>query len=159
MDLTQRTLEQRVISAYADGSDIAVIAESFGQTKEQILEVLGGYKEANRFKRTFNDIFKMMIAERDLNGVTRSSIATELGININTVQKACEAFGQKFKEQATNHNTYTRTDGEFPKDQCPGCNSKRYNPVEERTYFCLSCGHEYIHNDDHVLSVNWEYLD
>ena len=152
-------LHDRIIAAYADGSPIEVIGESFGLTNEQVLEALHIFRDKKASKRAFSEDFKRTIAERDLNGVARSTMSKELGININTVKKSCEEFGQALKERATSDNIYTKIEGEFSTAECPSCKSKRYNNVEEETYYCRSCGKEHIHKEDHVLTVNWEYLD
>lgn len=157
MDLS--LLQERIIAAYADGSPVEVIAESFNLTHELVLKELHDFRDQRRNKRAFSNAFKKMIAERDLSGEARSAIAKDLGVNINTVKKSCEEFGQTLKERATSDNFYTRIEGEFPTTECVSCKSKDYNLVEDNTYYCFKCGKEHIHNDDHVLQVNWEYLD
>jgi transposase-like protein len=152
-------LEQKVVDAYADGSPIQLIAESFKISHEQIKDILIKYKEESRFKKTFTDEFKKMISQRDINGVSRRQIADELNINANTVKKACEQFGQALKERAVSENTYTRINGNFTMKSCPSCGSSRVNAVEENTIYCKSCGEEHIINEDHALKLNWEYLD
>jgi Zn finger protein HypA/HybF involved in hydrogenase expression len=152
-------LEQKILDAYQDGSDVGYIIECLNTTHSKVKEVLLAYKDANRYKRTFTDEFKRMIAERDINGVARRQIALELEINVNTVKKACEQFGQAFKEKATSENEYTRIDGEFGLDTCPSCGSNSVNIVEDNTTYCKKCGNEHIIKEDHALKINWEYLD
>lgn len=153
-------LEKKVLDAYADGSPLSVIIESFNITYEEAIEILHKYRSNERLKKSFTDEFKKLIAQRDINGsVTRSSIAKELGINANTVKKACEKFGQSSKEKAISNQTFTRVDGEFTLDKCPSCQSEKVNIVEDCTTFCKKCGDEYIHEEDHVLKINFEYLE
>jgi predicted RNA-binding Zn-ribbon protein involved in translation (DUF1610 family) len=152
-------LKQKVIDAYADGSPIQFIAESFKISQELTKDILIKYKEESRFKKTFTDEFKKMIAQRDINGVSRRQIADELNINANTVKKACEQFGQTLKERAVSENAYTRIDGKFTMKSCPSCKSKKVNNVDENTIYCMNCGEEHIIKDDHALRLNWEYLD
>jgi transposase-like protein len=152
-------LEQKILKAYQDGSDVGYIIECFNTTHKKVKEVLIAYKDANRYKRTFTDEFKKVVAERDINGVARRQIAQELEINVNTVKKACEQFGQAFKEKATSENEYTRIDGEFTMFKCPSCRSSKVNEVEDKTIYCKNCGNEHIINEDHALKINWEYLD
>lgn len=151
--------EEKILEAYRDGSDLGYIIESLNTTHKRIKEILIRYKEHNREKRTFTEEFKRLIAERDINGVARRQIAEELEINVNTVKKACEQFGQAFKEKATSDQTYTRIDGEFDLKSCPSCGSKKVNVVEDNATYCKSCGSEHIIKKDHALKINWEYLD
>ena len=153
-------LEQKVLEAYADGSSIELMITSFNTTYKNIMEILRTYKEQSRTKRTFTDEFKIMIAERDLNkDISRKQIAQELGINANTVKRACEQFGQSIKEKAQSDNLYTRIDGEFTMETCPSCKSKRVNTVDEKTIYCMECGDEHEIYEDHALKINFEYLE
>ena len=152
-------INKKVLEAYRDGSSLETIQSSFNLTKEQIKNILIQEKENNRFKRTFTDDFKRIIAERDTNGIPRRQISLELEISVNTVKKACEQFGQVFKERASSDNAFTRIERELDMTTCASCGSKKVNLVEENTTYCLSCGSEHIHHKDHVLRVNWEYLD
>ena len=126
-------IKQKVLDAYADGSELGVIIESFNITYKQVMKILNSYKEENRYKKTFTDEFKKMIAERDSNGIPRSTIAKELGINVNTVRKSCKEFGQAVKEKATSDQAYTRINGRFDLKICPSCKSKRNNLVDDNT--------------------------
>lgn len=153
------TLKEKILEAYTDGSALGVIIESFNITHEQLTKTLLEYKEESKFKRTFTDEFRQMIADRDINGVARSTIASELEINISTVKKSCEQFGQKVKERAISENLYTRIDGKFSLKECPSCKSKKNNLVDERTTYCLDCGSEHEYYDGYVLRVNFEYLE
>lgn len=152
-------LRKRVLGAYQDGSEIPYIVECFSITYEEVKSILIDYKERNRYKRTFTDEFKELIAERDISGIARRQIAVELEINANTVKKACEKFGQALKEKATSENSYTEIYRDFDMTTCPSCDSKDINEVDEKTTFCMACGNEHIHNSDHALKVNWEYID
>lgn len=152
-------LEQKILEAYADGSPIGLIMESFNVSREQITEILDAHLEANRYKRTFTDEFKRMIAERDINGIPRRQIALELKLNVNTIKKACEQFGQALKERATSDNAYITVIRDFDLSTCPSCESKKVNVVDENTTYCKSCGNESVHNEDHALILKWEYID
>lgn len=153
-------LKQKVLDAYADGSPLNVIIESFNITHKKVIEILQGYRDESRLSKSFTDDFKKLIAERDISGdVTRSSIALELGINANTVKKACEQFGQSSKEKAVSNQLYTRINGEFTLKACPSCKSKKVNLVEDNTTYCTKCGGEHIINEDHALKINFEYLE
>jgi hypothetical protein len=151
--------ERKILDAYQDGSDIGYIIESFNITHSTVKQVLLSFKDANRHKRTFTDEFKKVIAERDKNGIARRQISLELEININTVKKACELFGQSFKDKASSENEYTRIDGEFDLKSCPSCKSKNVNVIDENCVYCKKCGNEHIIKIDHALKINWEYLD
>lgn len=151
-------LRQKILDAYADGSALGLIIESFNITHKQLVSELLSYKEESRYKKTFTDEFKTIIAQRDINGVSRSDIAKELQINANTVKKACEQFGNSLKGRAKSDNEFTRIDGVFPLDKCPSCGSKKVNLVDEKTTYCKECGSEHIHEKDHVLKLAWEYL-
>lgn len=152
-------LKEKVLLAYMEGLPVFLIAEGYLVTQEEVTTVLHTYRDENRLKRAFSDDFRKMIAERDLNGVARSNIAKELGININTVKKSCEEFGQSSKEGAVSDRMFTRIAGQFSKETCVNCGSKHYNEVEEETYYCMSCNNEFIYEEDAVLQVNFEYLD
>lgn len=148
-----------ILGAYADGSELALMITSFNVTHRYITDILHRYKEDNREKKSFTKEFKKMVAQRDMNGITRNAIAKELGINPNTVKKFCEQFGQAMKEKATSNNEYTRIDGDFPITVCPSCDAKKPNIIDERTTYCKKCGNEHIHMEDHALKVNFEYLE
>ena len=152
-------LEDRIINLYRDGSDIGYIVESLNVPYEKIKKTLIDLKESSRYKRTFTDEFKKIIAERDINGVSRRQISIELEINANTVKRACEAFGQSMKDRVDSDNEYTRIDGNLDKSICLSCNSSKVREVEQNVIYCMNCGNEYIFKDDHVLKVNWEYFD
>lgn len=152
-------LEQKVIDAYRDGSEIGYIIESFNISHKRVKSILLNLKESSRHKRTFTDDFKKIIAERDMNGISRRQISLELEINANTVKRACEAFGQSLKGRATSNNEYTKIDNVSDMSKCLSCGSKDFNEVDLNTYYCMKCGNEFIFKGDHALKVNWEYLD
>lgn len=152
-------IKQKVLEAYSEGSPLSLIAESFKISEEQIKEILNDHREKSRHKRTFTDDFKRMIAERDMNGVARSTIASELQLNVNTVKKACEKFGQAIKEKATSDKAFTKIVGDFKLNTCPSCGSKKNNLVDENTTFCMACDSEHEYYDGYVLKINYEYLE
>ena len=148
-----------IINAYADGSPLSLIAESFNLTVEELKELLISYKKSNKMSKSFTEDFKKVIAERDINGIARNSIAKELGINISTVKKACEKYGQSLKDKAISENLYTRINGDFNMKKCPSCNSSNNNSVDENTTYCMSCDSEHEYYDGYVLKLNFEYLE
>lgn len=152
-------LERKVIEMYRDGNRLENIAESLNITYKKVKQILINFKENNKYKRTFTDDFKKVIAERDMNGISRRQISLELEINVNTVKKACEKFGQTFKERTASNNEFTRIDGVFSLSECPLCNSADVNEVDDNTIYCMDCGNEFIIKKNHALKVNWEYLD
>lgn len=144
-------VKEKVLQAYADGSDINYIAECFSITEEEVKNILLAYKEESKYKRTFTDEFKIMIAERDMRKIARSTIAKELEINVATVKKACEKFGNAIKEVANNDNVYTLVEGVRNLETCPSCKSKKINSIESISdsintsgIFCLDCGDEHF---------------
>lgn len=163
--------EQKVLEAYAEGSPISLMSESFKIPERLIRDILKKHKEDSREKRTFTKEFRKMIAQRDMNGVARSTIAQELELNVNTVRKACEMFGQALKEKATSDKAYTKMVGEYSLDTCPSCGSKRNNLVDDKTTFCMSCDSEHEYNfgtkdkegkwieEPYVLKINFEYIE
>lgn len=152
-------LEERIIEAYRDGSDLGYIVESFNISHEKIKSTLINLKENSRYKRTFADEFKKIIAERDMNGVSRRQISLELEINANTVKRACEQFGQARKEKAQPVNEFTKVTGTFRGDFCPTCKGKNVNEVEDKTIYCFDCGDEHELYEGYALRVNWEHID
>ena len=148
-----------IINAYADGSPLSLIAESFNLTVEELKELLISYKKSNKMSKSFTEDFKKTIAERDINGIARNSIAKELEINISTVKKACEKYGQSLKDKAISENLYTRIDGDFDMKKCPSCNSRKNNSVGENATYCLDCDSEHEYYDGYVLKLNFEYLE
>lgn len=149
-----------ILEAYSNGNTIFMIADSFDMSEEEVLELLLSHKESSRFKKTFNEDFRIMIAERDLSGISRSDISRELKLNAGTIQKACIQYGQAIKEKANDDSIYTRIDGEFTIDVCPSCNSRKNNLVDEMfTTFCMSCDSEHEYYDGYVLKVNFEYIE
>lgn len=157
---TIERLQKRIIAAYAEGSTLHLIADSFGLETENVSDMLNHYRKSCRTPRTFTDEFKKLIAERDLTGAARMEIARELGINVNTVKKACEEFGQKNKDRTDFERLHTKIDGDFPKDECYKCGSKHLNEVDDiGTTYCFDCGSEFTHMGDHILALNWEFVD
>lgn len=153
-------LRQKVLDAYADGSDLSLITTSFNITHKQVTDILLEYKEECRKPKSFKEEFKVLVAQRDINGVARSTIAKELEINPNTVKKFCEEFGQAVKEKSSmSEKAYTRIDGKFNLKSCPTCESKRVNIVDENTTYCKTCGNEHIIKSDHALKINFEYIE
>lgn len=152
-------IRQMILEAYAEGSPLSLIAESFKIREESVKGILLDYKEQNRFKRTFTDEFRTVIAERDINGVARSTIASELKLNINTIKKSCEKFGQSLKDKATSDKAFTRIDGEFSMSTCPSCGSKKNNIVDDNATYCMSCDSEHEYYDSYVMKVNFEYIE
>lgn len=171
-------LEQKILDAYEDGSDLGYIIECLNTTHSRVKEVLLAFKEANRTKKTYSNELKKVIAERDKNGIARRQIALELEINVNTVKKACEAFGQSYKDRASSENEFTRIDlEEFDMTVCPTCKSKKVNKVDDNTIYCMKCGSEHeffeifedaedddgnkikIFKEAYAMKLNWEYLE
>jgi len=152
-------LIEKILTAYAEGSPIEFISDSFQISSSDVLNVLNTYKENSRYKKTFTDEFKKIIAERDINGVPRMVIAKELGINPTTVKKSCMQFGQSLKEKVTSDKVFTKIEGDFDINSCPSCSSKRVNLVEENTTYCMTCGNEHIFKKGYVLKLNFEYLE
>lgn len=162
------SLEERIIEAYRDGSELGYIVESFNIPYKRVKSILINLKESSRYKRTFTDEFKTIIAERDANGVSRRQISLELEINANTVKRACEQFGNSLKGRAVSDNEFTRIDGAKDMTVCPSCKSSKVNEVDVKTIYCMSCGDEFVFKSEKIdkdnynhyaLKVNWEYLD
>ncbi|UUV46736.1 DNA-binding protein [Bacillus phage vB_BanS-Thrax4] len=168
-------LRGKVINAYAEGSDINFMAECFGITPQEVLNELRQFKEDSVYKRTFKDEFKIMIAERDMRKITRTSIAEDLQLNVATVKNACEKFGNAIKEFASNDNLYEKVEGATSIKTCPNCKSSKVNAIDSAFHnivvdgiFCMDCGNEYLQVDTYekeelissdVYKVNFEYLD
>lgn len=152
-------IEEKIVEAYRDGSELGYIVEAFNIPYEEIKNILINLKESSRYKRTFTDEFKTIIAERDANGVSRRQISLELEINANTVKRACEQFGNSLKGRATSDNEFTKIDKVSDSNVCPSCESTKVNEVDINAIYCMSCGNEFILKKDHALKVNWEYLD
>lgn len=150
---------EAILGAYADGSPLSLMAESFDLTVEELEDFLIAYKKSNKMNKSFTENFKKIIAERDINGVARNTIAKELGINISTVKKACEKYGQSLKDKAVSDNLYTKIVGEFDMATCPNCGSKKNNRVDENTTYCMSCDSEFEYYDGYVMKLNFEYLE
>lgn len=162
-------LTKKVLEAYQDGSDVNYITECFNITHQELKNILLSFKEDSRVKKTFSNEFKAMIAERDINGVPRRQIATELEINFNTVKKACEQFGQAIKEKATSDKVHSKVDVQDLK-ACPSCKSKEVNKIESITMigesninttgiYCMECGDEFFEYDGGFYRINFEYLE
>jgi Zn finger protein HypA/HybF involved in hydrogenase expression len=151
--------EERILEKYRNGSDMGYIVEKLNIPYKIVKQTIISFKEANRLKKSFTKEFKMLVAERDMNGVSRRQIASELEINANTVKKACEEFGQSNKERANSENEYTKINGKFPLTVCPSCESKDVNVVDDNTTYCKKCGNEHIHHKTYALKINWEYVE
>ncbi|PGO60752.1 hypothetical protein CN981_09450 [Priestia megaterium] len=158
-------LEQKVLDAYADGSSIEVMSECFNITSYDIIDILQTYKENSRYKKSFTDEFKQIVAQRDSANIPRSQIAKEFGVTVNTVKKACEQFGQALKEKANSDNAYSKVEGVDNLDICPNCKSKKVNEIDSITeqvntsgIYCMDCGNEYFTMNDVIYKVNFEYL-
>lgn len=176
-------MKEKVLGAYADGSEIRYIARCFDITEEEVIEILHNYREESKFKRSFTDEFKKLVAERDLK-FSRRQIAQELGINVATVKKSCEQFGNAVKDKAVSDNLYTLVKGVDNLDVCPTCKSHKVNDIESmadnlntKGVYCMNCGDEHFtlneteeYKDDNdeiqvrvigtlVYKVNFEYLE
>lgn len=176
-------MEEKVLGAYADGSEIRYIAKCFEMTEEEVLAVLHNFREKSRYKRSFTDDFKKLVAERDLK-FSRRQIAQELGINVATVKKSCEQFGNALKDKAVSDNMYSLVEGVDNLDVCPSCHSHKVNKIESiadnintKGIYCMNCGDEHftlneteeIEDKDGnkktivtgtlVYKVNFEYLE
>jgi len=159
-------LSENVLQAYQDGSDVAYIIECFNITHEEFKKILLDYKEGNRHKRTFTKEFRQMVAERDINGVSRRQIASELEINFTTIKRACEEFGQAVKDKATSDQAYTIVEGVKGLEVCPSCQSKSVNEINSIAdnvnttgIYCKNCGDEHFTIGNDVYRVNFEYLE
>lgn len=152
-------LRDSILNAYRNGSEIGFMVECFDVSQDEIKKLLLDYKESNRYKKTFTDDFKKMIAERDINGVSRRQISMELEINANTIKKACEKFGQTMKEKASFDTAYTLVGEGLGLHKCPSCNSSRVNEVDYNTIYCISCGDEFVEISGKIFRINWEYID
>ncbi|AKQ08492.1 hypothetical protein PQE66_gp177 [Bacillus phage PBC2] len=160
--------EKRILGAYADGSQIKYIAKCFDLTEDGVLEVLHNFKEKSRHKKSFTDEFKAIVAQRDLK-FSRRQISQELGINVATVKKACEQFGNSIKAKASSDNLYTLVEGVHDLKSCPSCKSDKVNRIESIAeglnantsgIYCKNCGDEhFILGEDSVYKVNFEYLE
>lgn len=151
---------QDVVEEYERGHPISHIATTLGIEGSNVLELLRQYKMNSTLPNSFSVDFKQMIARRDSNdGVTRSSIASELKINSNTVKKACEKYGQALKEKSMSSREFTRIDGVFETDKCPSCKSKDINEVDDDTVYCKKCGDEHIFHNEYILKVNFEWIE
>lgn len=158
-------MEEKVLGAYADGSEIRYIAKCFEITEEEVLEILHNFRDKSRFKRSFTDDFKKLVAERDLK-FPRRQIAVELGINVATVKKSCEQFGNALKDKAISDNMYSLVKGVDNLEVCPSCHSRKVNAIESITdnintkgIYCMNCGDEHFIMNDLVYKVNFEYLE
>lgn len=149
----------KLISLYKDGRSLDYISKKIKLPKGDVESFFKNLKNKHRFKRAYTDDFKIIIAERDISdGASRRKIASELGISTNTVRRACEDFGQPFKEVVSKNDIYERIDGVFNKEECISCNSIKVNRVDDNTFYCKRCGSEHIINSDHALKIKWEYL-
>lgn len=152
--------EKGVLNAYRNGVDVGQIARLNNTTYDAIKDILMKFKEINRNKRIFTNEFKRVIADRDINGISRRQISLELEINASTVKRACEQFGRAFKEKPSpTNNEYTIIEGDFNILNCPTCGSRRVNEIDHKITYCMECGNEHIYKTGYVLKVNWEYLD
>lgn len=157
-------LEEKIITAYREGSEMNYMVECFNISENQIKNILTNYKESNRLKRTFTDDFKKIIAERDINGIPRRQISIELEINASTVRKACEKFGQALKDKATSDNSYTKIwedndDIKLDLSKCPSCDNRNINQVDDNAIYCKSCGNEFFKKNGVTYMINWCYID
>lgn len=148
-----------ILESYSDGSTIVAIAEKCNITEDEVIKALLKYKDDNKGGKSFTDEFKKIIALRDVNGVSRSEISKELNINISTVRKSCEKFGQAYKDKAVNDNMYIRIDGDFSMDRCPNCNSTKNNKVDDNITYCIDCGSEHEYYEGYINRINFEYLE
>lgn len=160
-------LIDKILESYSDGVAISAIAESNGISEEDVIELLLKYKEENKGSKTFTDDFKKLIALRDVNGVARSAIAKELKINNSTVKKSCEKFGQACKEKAVSEDVSVKVlnavveeiDNVYVLKECPECQNKKLNKVDDNDYYCMDCGNEFTVKGEEVHKINWEYID
>lgn len=126
-------------------------------------------KKKQNGKRLTEDL-KKIISERDYNGVSRSEIIDELGINFVTVRRACEKYGsaKKYAERTNDLDLYEKVDAPVKKVdggiQCHIC-KKRANAVDDafNVYYCPNCFEEYTvrfkKGNEILYRTRWENVD
>lgn len=150
---------EEFVLLYEDGLSIGSISEHFGIKEEEVYDCLEQLKSIHKQGRGFDDDFKKIVAMRDKSEVSRRQLSAELSINIATVKKACEKFGQSVKSKDAFENYYKELDKHYDLTSCPECNSKKMNEVDDNTYYCFDCGNEFFNKEDKTYCINWEYID
>lgn len=156
-------MNSKIIKMYSDGADLKVIAKSFNITTSEVKKHLIAYKLEEKFGNGFTDNFRKVIAERDLNGVARAQIARELSVTPITIRRACKKFGDTIKIKTSNDEQTMKLFGEYTLEECPECESRKINSVDDNIIYCLSCGNEYDFNKyekhGYIEKVLWEFID
>ena len=152
-------LKESVISRYSDGMSLQWISNNFDITIKEVKDILLEFKNDNKKGHNrilYKDELFMVVAERDLNGVSRRDIETELEINIATVRSACEKFGKGCKSKK---NPYIKVDCK-DLSKCPHCNSDKVNQVDEDglNVYCMDCGNEFFEEGEDFWMIDWSYI-
>lgn len=150
---------EEFVLLYEDGLSIGSISEHFEITEGEVHECLEQLKDLHRKGKGFDDDIKRVIAMRDKNEISRRQIASELSINIATIKKACEKFGQSVKAKDSFENYYEELEKFYDLSTCPDCNSKRVNEVDEDSIYCMDCGMEFFNKNGKTNRINWEYIN
>lgn len=158
-------LENKILSYYRDGSEIELMSYVLNVDIDTILQTVRNYKEQSKYKNSYTIEFKTMIAERDMNGISRTSIKNELDIHESTIRKFCTKYGVAKKEKETESESdevYTYYSNGLLLDSCPKCSSKKLNVIIEyfgEEKYCMNCSSQFKQVGDTIHILNWEYID
>lgn len=156
-------LQDKILSSYRGGSEIELISYVLNVDIDIILQTIRNYKKSSKHKNSYTVEFKTMIAERDMNGVSRTNIKNELDIHENTIRKFCQKYGVVKKEKETESDElYTYYSEGLLLNSCPKCNGKKLNTVTEyfgEEKYCINCSSQFKQVGDSIHILNWEYID
>lgn len=175
-----------ILSYYENGKSLSDIASKCDISIWYLKKVLDDFKESCRInKKMYSKDLKVIIANRDNNGVSRRSISKELGVSESLISASCELFGQATKKQTSINSLYTQLVGCTNLDACPSCGKKRIRRIEDGRIerlvenkdgtltkkmlktdgiYCLDCSNEFFYfttdneQDRPIYMLNWEYL-
>jgi ribosomal protein L37AE/L43A len=152
--------EKSIINMYRKGFELEEIIHNNNVTYKQVTLLLLSLKKENKVNRRFNDYFRKIIAERDMNGVDRYKISKELGISNSTVKKSCEKFGRAIGKRINDDKKFIKISDDKPDfDKCPLCRDSKVNILGDNCHYCLKCGEEFVVKKDGLYKINWEYID
>lgn len=156
-------LENKILKHYRGGSEIELMSYVLNVDIDTILQTVRNYKEQSKYKNSYTIEFKTMIAERDMNGISRTSIKNELDIHENTIRKFCTKYGVAKKETETESDEeYSYYSEGLLLDNCPKCNSRKLNIIMEyngEEKYCMDCSSQFKQVDNAIHILNWEYIN
>lgn len=155
------------VELYKNGANIRELYPT-SSVRYYLLERLK--KENANENGRLKEELKIIIANRDSNGVSRSQISQELNLNYNTIKTACSKYGNVIKNKANNPQKYKKLDSNYDLTSCPNCDTilKKMDILMDdtfpeaftsKTHYCVNCGEEFFNVGEDTYHIDWAFID